>query len=121
MDIFARSVPFRLASIGADPNPGPDAEQGRIGPLARRSRLAYRWRREKGWNDMTILVILGAVLVAAGLVGLAQCVRVGYAIKREKPTPDVARARLNRLLAINLGSVCLAAMGLGMIVIGLVL
>ncbi len=70
---------------------------------------------------MKILVILGAVAVAAGLVGLAHCVRVGYAIKREKPAPEVVRARLNRLLAVNLGSVGLAAIGLGMIVIGLVL
>ena len=70
---------------------------------------------------MALLVIFGAVLVAAGLVGLGYCVRVGYAIRREKPSPEVVRARLNRLLAVNLGSVALAAMGLAVLVIGLVL
>ena len=43
---------------------------------------------------MKILVILGAIAVVAGLVGLAHCVRVGYAIKREKPAPEVVRAQL---------------------------
>jgi len=70
---------------------------------------------------MTILIIAGAILVAAGLFGLGFCIRTGYAIKREKPDPDEVRARLNRLLAINLGSVGLAALGLAMLVAGLML
>ena len=70
---------------------------------------------------MTILIIAGAILVAAGLFGLGFCIRTGYGIKREKPDPDEVRARLNRLLAINLGSVGLAALGLAMLVAGLML
>lgn len=70
---------------------------------------------------MTILVILGAIMVAAGIAGLGHCIVTGYAIRREKPGPDEARARLNRLLVVNLGSVSLAALGLAVLVIGLVL
>lgn len=70
---------------------------------------------------MTLLVVLGGVLVAAGIAGLGYCIVTGYAIRREKPGPDVVRAQLNRLLVINLGSVSLAAMGLAVLVVGLVL
>jgi hypothetical protein len=70
---------------------------------------------------MTILIIAGAALVAAGLFGLGWCIRAGYVIRREKPDPAEIRARLTRLLAINLGSVGLAALGLAMLVAGLML
>lgn len=70
---------------------------------------------------MTILVILGGLMVAAGLLGLGYCIRTGYVIRRDKPAPDVARARLNQLLAVNLGSVALSAIGLATLVIGLIL
>lgn len=70
---------------------------------------------------MTLLVILGGLMVAAGLFGLGYCVRTGYVIRREKPAPEVVHARLRRLLAINFGSVGLAALGLGLMVVGLML
>lgn len=70
---------------------------------------------------MTLLVILGAALVAAGLGGLAYCIRTGFAIRRDKPPPDLARARLQRLVAVNLGSVGLAALGLALVVAGVML
>lgn len=70
---------------------------------------------------MTVLVILGSVMVVLGLVGLGYCIRTGLRIKRDKPAPDVARVQLQQLVAVNLGSVGLAALGLGVIVIGLVL
>ena len=70
---------------------------------------------------MTALVYLGAALVAAGLAGLGYCIRVGFLIRRAKPPPDVARTQLQRLVAVNLGSVGLAALGLALVVAGLAL
>lgn len=70
---------------------------------------------------MTLVVILGGLLVALGLFGLGYCVRAGLRIRRDKPEPGTVNARLQQLVAINLGSVCLAALGLGLIVVGLVL
>ena len=70
---------------------------------------------------MTLLVILGALLVAGGLGGLGYCIRTGYAIRREKPDPEAARARLQALVAVNLGSVALAGLGLALVVVGLTL
>ena len=70
---------------------------------------------------MTALVILGAVLAAAGLGGLGYCIRAGLAIRRDKPAPEVARAQLQRLVAVNLGSVALATLGLALLVAGVML
>jgi hypothetical protein len=70
---------------------------------------------------MDILVILGVLIVGAGLLGLAHCIRAGYAIRREAPPPEAARARLQRLVAINLASVALAGVGLALVVAGLML
>jgi hypothetical protein len=70
---------------------------------------------------MGFLVVAGLVLVALGLGGLGYCMRAGFAIRAEKPAPEVLRARLHRLVAVNLGSVGLAALGLGCVVAGLLL
>ncbi|TPE48287.1 hypothetical protein [Amaricoccus solimangrovi] len=70
---------------------------------------------------MMLVVILGGIMVAAGLIGLGYCVRAGFRIRREKPAPDVAEARFRLLLVVNFASVGLAALGLGLLVVGLVL
>lgn len=70
---------------------------------------------------MTALVVLGVALTAAGIGGLAHCILEGLRVKREKPEPRVVRARLQKLVAINLGSVALAALGLMAVVLGVTL
>ena len=70
---------------------------------------------------MIILIVLGAALVAAGLVGLGYCIWKGVQIRRGQTPPDEARSALNRLLAVNLASVGVAGLGLAMLVIGFVL
>jgi hypothetical protein len=70
---------------------------------------------------MTALVLIGAAMTAAGLGGLGYCIREGFVIRRDKPLPEVARARLQRLVAVNLGSVATAALGLAVVVAGLML
>ena len=70
---------------------------------------------------MTALVYLGAALAAAGLGGLAYCILEGLRVRREKPAPEVVRARLQKLLAVNLGSVALAALGLMAVAAGVML
>ena len=70
---------------------------------------------------MQTLVALGVVLVAAGLVGLGYCIRQGLLIRRAGLPPAAIHARLHRLVAINLGSVALAGLGLALVVAGLML
>ena len=70
---------------------------------------------------MIILAVLGGVLVALGLLGLVHCIREGYRVKARGGAPAEIHARLQRLVAVNLGSVGLAALGLGLLVAGLTL
>ncbi len=70
---------------------------------------------------MIVLVILGVVLVVASLVGLGHCIREGFRVRRDKLEPEAARARLQRLVAVNLGSMGLAALGLICVVMGVTL
>ena len=64
---------------------------------------------------MILLAILGAFLVLAGLGGLGYCIAEGYRIRREKPPPELATARLRGLVTINLASVGGAALGLALL------
>jgi hypothetical protein len=70
---------------------------------------------------MIILAYLGGLLVVLGLLGLAHCIREGFRIKARGGEPSEIHARLQRLVAVNLGSVGLAALGLGLVVAGLTL
>ncbi len=70
---------------------------------------------------MIALAYIGVLMVVAGMAGLGYCIRAGIRIRTEKPAPEVARARLQKLVAVNLGSVAAAALGLGMVVMGLTL
>jgi hypothetical protein len=67
------------------------------------------------------LALLGLALTFAGLAGLGYCIVQGMRIRAAKSPPDELHARLHRLLAINLGSVSLAALGLAALVAGLLL
>jgi hypothetical protein len=68
---------------------------------------------------MKILVLLGVILTAAGLAGLAYCILRGLRIRRAGLPPAAIHTQLHRLLAINLGSVALAGLGLALLVAGL--
>jgi hypothetical protein len=68
---------------------------------------------------MRILVPLGIVLTAAGLAGLAYCILEGLRMRRANLPAEAIHARLHQLLAINLASVGGAAIGLGMLLVGL--
>jgi hypothetical protein len=70
---------------------------------------------------MQNLAPLGLVLTFAGLAGLFYCIIKGLHIRRAGLPPSEIHARLHRLLAVNLGSVALAALGLALLVAGLML
>lgn len=69
---------------------------------------------------MVPLVILGAILILAGLSGLGHCIWKGFRIRRAGLTGAEAHAQLKGLVAINLASVGLAAFGLAILFLGLV-
>lgn len=68
---------------------------------------------------MQNLAPLGLTVTIAGLVGLGYCIVQGLRIRRAGLPPAEIHARLHRLLAVNLASVALAALGLAILVAGL--
>ncbi|MFT3974314.1 MAG: hypothetical protein QM699_12940 [Amaricoccus sp.] len=70
---------------------------------------------------MHLLAPLGLVLTLAGLFGLGACIWRGVRIRRSALPPAEVHAALHRLIALNLASVGAAAIGLGLLVVGLVL
>ncbi len=70
---------------------------------------------------MQSLALLGLVLTIVGLGGLGWCIAQGLKIRRAGLPPEEIHARLHRMIAINLGSVALAALGLAVLVAGLLL
>ena len=70
---------------------------------------------------MDNLAHLGMLVTLVGLLGLGFCIVQGVRIRRAELAPEQIHARLHRLLAVNLGSVALAALGLAMLLAGLLL
>lgn len=70
---------------------------------------------------MQKLVLLGLLLTVAGLGGLGWCILQGLGIRRAALPPPEIHARLHRLVAVNLASVALAALGLAALIAGLML
>jgi len=70
---------------------------------------------------LQLLAPIGLVMTLAGLAGLGWCILQGLRIRRAALPPAEVHAQLHRMLAINLGSVGLAALGLAALVAGLLL
>lgn len=68
---------------------------------------------------MFLLTILGAALIVAGLGGLGHCIWKGFQIRRAGLTAEETRAKLQKLIAVNLGSMALATFGLILLFLGL--
>ena len=70
---------------------------------------------------MPNIAFLGLLMALLGLGGLGWCIAQGLRIRRAGLHPAEIHARLHRLLAVNLGSVGLSALGLAILVVGLLL
>jgi len=70
---------------------------------------------------MEILVILGAVVALLGLAGLGWCIWLAVSAKRAGLPDDELKARLQKVVALNMAAMGLSALGLMMIVIGILL
>ncbi|MEK6215801.1 MAG: hypothetical protein N2B03_01145 [Boseongicola sp.] len=70
---------------------------------------------------MQILVWIGATLTLLGVVGLIWCVLIAARAKRENLSDAAMRARLQKVVALNMGALALSAIGLMCVVLGLFL
>ena len=70
---------------------------------------------------MSILVIIGTILTCIGLIMLGYCISVAFRAKRAYLPDDVMRARLQRVVAINMGALFVAVIGLMCVILGVFL
>lgn len=69
---------------------------------------------------MELLIYVGAFTTLVGLGGLVLCIAKAAKVKSETD-PEAARNALQWIAALNMGSLGVAAIGLAMIVVGLLL
>ena len=70
---------------------------------------------------MEVLVWIGAALAALGLVGIVLSILRVRTARHEAAGDDDLRARLQAILPLNLGAFLVSALGLMMVVMGLIL
>lgn len=70
---------------------------------------------------MQFLIWTGAGVTLIGLCGLFWCIFQAAAAKRENLSDEAMRARLGRLMPVNLAALSFAAIGLMVVIIGIVL
>lgn len=70
---------------------------------------------------MDLLVWIGTFLSCLGLVGLGICIVAALRARRAGLDEDALRARLQRLVAWNMGALLLSTLGLILVVTGLFL
>lgn len=70
---------------------------------------------------MELLVWIGAVISLIGLVGLMACVVIVARAKRAGLEDAEMRAKLARVIPLNLGALLLSVLGLMLVIVGIFL
>ncbi|MBD3678662.1 MAG: hypothetical protein HUJ27_09695 [Rhodobacteraceae bacterium] len=70
---------------------------------------------------MEWLIWIGAVLSLLGLAGIVWCILAVMKAKRAGLSDEEMRGRLSKVLPVNLGALFLSAIGLMMVVTGVIL
>jgi hypothetical protein len=70
---------------------------------------------------MELLIWIGALLTLLGLAGLVWCILAALRARRAGLDDAAMKARLQRLVAMNLGALAFSALGLMMVVLGVLL
>lgn len=63
----------------------------------------------------------GTALTVAGLVGLGWCIWLALRARKAGLTDDQMRARMQTVVALNVGALALSALGLMLVVFGILL
>ncbi len=70
---------------------------------------------------MGILIWVGATLTLAGIAGLVWCIVLAMRLRKAGLPDDALRARLQRVVMLNLGALGVSALGLMAVVMGIAL
>lgn len=68
---------------------------------------------------MENLIWIGALVTLFGLAGLIWCVMIALRAKRQGLDENAMKSKLQRVVAINMGALFLSAIGLMMVVVGI--
>ena len=68
---------------------------------------------------MGILIWIGSLLTLTGLAGLIWCVVSVQRARKEGLEDDAMKARLQQVVTLNMGALFLSAIGLMMVVVGI--
>ncbi len=69
---------------------------------------------------MGALIIIGTAVSCIGLVGLLFCIWIAYRARRDQLPEDEMKARLQRVVAINMAALFLSVIGLMLVVVGVI-
>ncbi|AZQ67432.1 hypothetical protein EF888_09990 [Silicimonas algicola] len=70
---------------------------------------------------MELLVWIGAAVTLAGLAGLVWCIVLVTRARNAGLDDAALKARLQRVVALNLGALLLSALGLMLVILGIIL
>ncbi|RZW12378.1 MAG: hypothetical protein EX266_01735 [Rhodobacteraceae bacterium] len=70
---------------------------------------------------MENLIWIGAIVSLIGIAGLIWCVLIALKARRAGLDEATMKARLQKVVAINMGALFLSAIGLMMVVVGILL
>ena len=70
---------------------------------------------------MELLIWIGAALTLLGVAGLVWCIMIAAKAKSEGLDDDAMKARLQKVVALNMAAMGLSAIGLMMVVLGIFL
>ncbi|MGO4853370.1 hypothetical protein [Phaeovulum sp. W22_SRMD_FR3] len=70
---------------------------------------------------MEYVIWAGAVISALGLAGILACIVIVSRAKRARLSDEAMRAKMQRVVALNLGALFTSVIGLMIVVVGIVL
>ena len=70
---------------------------------------------------MELLIWIGSILSIFGLVGLFWCIKTVLKAKKLATTDDELRSSLRRAVPLNMASLFLSALGLMLVILGIML
>ena len=70
---------------------------------------------------MELLIWMGSILSILGLVGLFWCIKTVLKAKKLATTDDELRSSLRRAVPLNMASLFLSALGLMLVILGIML
>jgi hypothetical protein len=82
-------------------------------------RLQKTWHR--GGDSMEILIWIGTALTVAGILGLLWCVKLVLGIKKRNLPDAETKTAMQRVIALNMAALFISAIGLMMVVVGVIL